>query len=172
MPYPSIPKPVFDFEGWFVDTFPKKCCDMSMWNIKYSIYKSLSQYIEIEIESHRYKKYRCAIFKKLHTEIERDQRSVNDDRCSSYTKSFLESTTKFISCGIWDKPDFTENERLLAWRIECMYNFNEPPIKTITSIDSDVNKAFIDFVNYCAIQKDTTTNNIKNIIHKTLNADI
>ena len=30
-----------------------------------------------------------------------------------------ESTIKYISSGDWDKHDFSDNERLLAWRIEC-----------------------------------------------------
>ena len=31
-----------------------------------------------------------------------------------------EDVAKFSLCGPWDRPDFTNNERELAWRLECL----------------------------------------------------
>ena len=36
--------------------------------------------------------------------------------------NYYQSTTKYISSGEWDESFFSENERIIAWRIECNKN--------------------------------------------------
>jgi gluconate kinase len=95
-----------------------------------------------------------------------------------------ESTTKYISSGDWDKYDFSDNERLLAWRIECntvkpkqVDNDTVHPNEAHERLrygdswteeeEYDLLKSFSEFLNQRAAIHGRTPNAIKKRIQKT-----
>ena len=166
--YPSIPKAIFDITSWFEIAFPKPQFnwyaenenydnDIKHWKRNEEKYINSTYGNEYEIKISNTGK-RCIKFIHLDTPDENNQRRF--------------SYGDFISCGEWDDPNFTENERQLAWRIEC--NKENKISKDISQIGTkwqdqeeyELMKAFNLFLETQAEIHRRTPNGIKKMLNK------
>ena len=111
--YPQMPEATFNVHLWFKTAFPKPQFNWYGYNESYesdiNIWKSNE---ELYLKTKHHHNYEILYLEngkrtlKFHPVVENGRWSYED----------------FISRGEWDNPFFSENERILAWRIECNKN--------------------------------------------------
>ena len=93
------------------------------WQINY--HKYIEMDTKYEIQKSKQNGRRIIFFKYLNPVDDgwKSKVYLNENDSKHYGRSIYscwsESTTPYISCGLWDNYEFSENERILAWRIEC-----------------------------------------------------
>ncbi len=102
--FPPMPNAYFDVKKWFTTTFHKNSITGQTIGYKF-IY-----------EDH-YNLFLHANFVVHETEVK-----VINTFGEFITAIPISVYKKFVSCGEWDDPTFTNNERKLAWKIECLRN--------------------------------------------------
>ena len=213
MPYPEVPEPIFDLEGWFNEVFPKP--ELFLPEFDYDFYGGKEfvnihgvqghhkKYYEQNMERHNEhcndcrKGYKNQLreWKMLHHkyietdyfytfQIKVDNKGIRfvhfegidpdqDNWKNLYTRghrkdpprTWRELTTKYISCGEWDNPTFTENERLLAWRIECSSTKPKPKQEKVDD-ELDISESFNEYLQTQAKLLDKKPYEIKLMIAK------
>ena len=126
--FPSIPNAYFNIEKWFVSTFNKDPATGKTigYDFNYQDHFNLFLHAKFTIEIN-------------------SVRVINAFDKEIYNIP-IDTYKKFLSCGEWDDPTFTKNERLLAWKIECLRNnfstkstisLNDNKIKTEYNSEED-----------------------------------
>ena len=105
-----MPIATFDVHSWFKIAFPKPQFNWYDYNESYeNDIKLWKQNEEIYLKSEYQHSFEIIY-------IGSGKRTL---KCRPVCESGRWSYEDFISRGEWDHPNFTENERILAWRIEC-----------------------------------------------------
>ena len=140
------------------------------WQINY--HKYIEMDTKCEIQKSKKNGRRIIFFKYLNPVDDGWKSKVDSKHYGSLIYScWSESTTPYISCGLWDNYEFSENERILAWRIEC----NQKIISN-TAINHGNNwkeqeeyELMTDFTSFLDIQANNhnrTPNTIKKMLQK------
>ena len=108
--YPQMPEATFDVNSWFEIAFPKPQFNWYQCNEDY--HSSLNTWKSNE-EKYLKTKYQNS-FEII--DLGNGRRTLKYRPLGENGRWSYED---FISRGEWDHPNFTENERILAWRIEC-----------------------------------------------------
>jgi hypothetical protein len=108
--YPKMPIATFDVHAWFEIAFPKPQFNWYQFNEDYhnnlNIWKSNEEkYLKTKYQNN---------FEII--DIGNGKRTL---KFRPVTENGRWSYEDYISRGEWDNPNFSENERILAWRIEC-----------------------------------------------------
>ena len=108
--YPQIPEATFDAHSWFKIAFPKPQFNWYDYNETYDI--------DFKVWKLNEEKYLKSVYQKSFEiiDIGNGKRSL---KYSPVSETDIWSYGDYISRGEWDHPNFSENERILAWRIEC-----------------------------------------------------
>ena len=178
MVYPCIPPPKFDLKGWFKDVFTEPILKFSSvernWigiDTNLLVGYNLDQYksdVERDDENAKGMKIAHNAWKLLRYKYLEMENDMEIKTCSNGTRSvnlkpscgeegylrnkyenWSESFNMHISSGEWDMPDFSNQERLLAWRIECK---NEvPPVNNCSNWkeqeECELIQSFNEFIN-------------------------
>ena len=152
--FPDMPNAVFNIEKWFKNTFTKN----------YSTGKTIGY--DFKYEDH------YNLF--LHAKFIVEEKVVNivnafDEKICTISR---DEYNNYISHGEWDDLSFTENERKLAWRIECLHKLllNDKinrldffkTIKNKSDSDNEFDFGFYEF--YDSDNNNNNNNNNNNII--------
>ena len=107
-----FPQASFDIQSWFYEFFPKPEVHQRIIHWKFLHHKYISQDIKYNIDIYDGRRF---------VTFETSDPVSDKQELTGIEYEFSDLTYKFISCGVWDSPDFTDNERELAWRIHCLY---------------------------------------------------
>lgn len=102
--FPPIPNAYFDVNKWFTTTFKKNRFTGQTIGYTFNYEEHLDLFLNAKFIIH-----------------ETDVKVVNTfgENISVIPISVYK---KFVSRGEWDDPTYTDNERKLAWKIECLSN--------------------------------------------------
>ena len=106
--YPQMPEAVFDVYAWFKVAFPKP--QFNWYDYNETFYSDLNLWKSNE---EKYQNNYEII------DIGHGKRSIRFQTPCPVQENGKWLYEDFISRGDWDHPNFSENERILAWRIEC-----------------------------------------------------
>jgi hypothetical protein len=135
--FPEMPKEYFDINKWFTCTFQKNDTTGNTIGYKFNYEDHLNLFLNAKFTSKENVIYVIDAFDNIIHTIP------------------LEEYKKYVSCGEWDDPTFTKNERKLAWQIECLRvkqsikKINEEDLfecKKENNVDDDFDFGFYDFV--------------------------